>query len=344
MPSGCIARRSPPALTPEEGFAPERQRWTIAEGDSGQRLDVHLAAHIGQARNQAQRWIREQRVRVNGKVVRSSYVLGVGDRIATCPPLVVEDRPSPEAGVLHILYADDHVIAVDKAAGVVVHPGAGRESGTLVNHLLHRYPEIAAVGSPQRPGIDHRLDAGTTGVILVARTGEAYQVLSRAFQERRIFKQYLGIAYGSPDPAKGTMDRPIARHRIQRRKMTVSPSGRPAITHYEVLSPPKRGVALLSLVLETGRTHQIRVHLKSRGWPLIGDPLYGEARWRDLPTGWRSTLRAFCRPALHAWRIELEHPMHHQTLRISASPPEDMARLWRDLFQEEMPTSGKTAG
>ena len=206
-----------------------------------------------------------------------------------------------------------------------------------LNHLLYSYPEIADVGSPQRPGIMHRLDAGTTGVILVARTDEAYQALSRAFQERRIFKQYLGIAYGSPDPSKGTIDRPIARHRIERRRMTVSQAGRPAITHYEVLSPSRRGVALLSLVIETGRTHQIRVHLKSRGWPLIGDPLYGEARWRHLPSAWRSTLRAFSRPALHSWRVELEHPIRQETLRISASPPEDMARLWLELFDEEMP-------
>ena len=230
-----------------------------------------------------------------------------------------------------MLYADADLIAVNKAAGVVVHPGAGRESGTLASFLLHRYPEIANVGSPLRPGIVHRLDVGTTGVLVVARTDRAYERLSAAFAERRVQKTYLAMVYGAPRSSDATIDKPILRDPRERKKMTVSPRGREAVSHYRVLASSD-GISLLSIAIETGRTHQIRVHLKSEGLPLVGDPLYGEARWKAHPARRRSLLRAFGRPALHAHTVELEHPTNSELLRLQAPAPEDLCDLWRGLF------------
>jgi 23S rRNA pseudouridine1911/1915/1917 synthase len=308
-------------------------RWRVPAEAAGDRLDRYLAEHYETPRNRVQAWIREGRVEVAGAAARASQRLSAGEEVA-CEPRAIQQPADlrPEEGALEILHEDPSLVVVAKPAGLVVHPGAGRESGTLVHRLLARYPEIAQVGGPGRPGIVHRLDRDTTGVLLVARTDAAYQALSAAFAERRIEKSYQAIAYGAPRPASGVLDGPIARHPRRRKEMAVVASGRPARTLYETLASAS-GLALLHLGLETGRTHQIRVHLKAAGHPLVGDPVYGEARWKGLTGAARGAAQAFPRPALHAWRIAFEHPRPAPAsvdwVSYEAPIPEDLRELWR---------------
>jgi 23S rRNA pseudouridine1911/1915/1917 synthase len=293
-----------------------------------------------------QRWIREGRIEVDGASGKPATLLHGGETIVCRPPEIGRDdatRVRAEVGPLVVLAADEDLVVVDKEPGVAVHPGAGRDSGTLVNFLLERYPDVADVGSPARPGVVHRLDIGTSGVLVVARTPAAYQQLIRSFRERSVRKRYLAIVYGSP-PAAGEIDAPIGRHRAERKRMTVRTDGRPARTRYRVLAS-RSGVALLDVDLETGRTHQIRVHLKARGHPLVGDPVYGEARWRALPEPARSALKRFPRPALHAWRITLPHPRTGELVAFVAPVPRDLERLWEEVTggQLELPRREPTA-
>ncbi len=171
---------------------------------------------------------------------------------------------------------------------------------------------------------------------MVARNDAAYQKLSRAFAERRVHKVYLALCYGAPEPPEGRFDRPIGRHPRRRTEMAVRPDGRAARTAYRVLAT-HRGVSVLRLVLGTGRTHQIRVHLKDAGHPLVGDPTYGEARWKNLPAAMRPPLREFPRPALHAWRLTFEHPASGEEVSLEAEPPDDLRRLWRRHAGVELP-------
>lgn len=280
-------------------------------------------------------WIRAGRVEVDGERGKPSSLLRGGERIACRPATAdagAEMEPDPEG--LDVLHEDPWLVVLDKPAGVVVHPGAGREPRTLAHRLLHHYPETADVGGPGRPGIVHRLDRDTSGVLVVARTAEAYRRLAAAFAERRVGKRYLAVVYGDPEPPEGRIARPVGRHPQRRKQMAVTPRGRPAATGYRRLAAAA-SAALLELDLETGRTHQIRVHVKSIGHPLVGDPLYGEARWKNLPGGAAQTaLRGFPRPALHAWRLELDHPGSGERLRFEAPVPADLAGLWRTLAGE----------
>ncbi len=312
-------------------------RWRAPAEARGERLDRHVASRVEVARHQVQRWIREGRVEVDGAAAKASLPLAGGETILCRPPSPAADQPlEPEAGELAVLWEDTELVAIDKPAGIAVHRGAGRPAGTLANRLLDRYPEIAGVGGPGRPGIVHRLDLDTTGVMVVARTPAAYAALATAFAERGVDKRYLAIAYGEPRPAEGRIDRPLGRHPRDRKKMAVRPDGRPAVTDYRVLDADA-GLTALELTLVTGRTHQIRVHLKASGHPLVGDPVYGEARWRDQPAARQSVLRSFPRPALHAWQLTLTHPASGKRLTFTAPPPEDLSRLWRELAGREFP-------
>jgi 23S rRNA pseudouridine1911/1915/1917 synthase len=336
--------------------------WTVgAPGPSagggatsaGERLDRHVAAACSLPRNQVQQWIRAGRVRLNGRPAKAAEVVAAGDLVECEPPPPTRETLVPEPGDLAVLHEDAGMVVLDKPAGLTVHPGAGRATGTLAHLLLARYPEMAGVGGPGRPGIVHRLDKGTSGVMVVARTAASYQRLSRAFAGRTVIKRYLAVVYGSPDANVGVVDAPIGRHRERRKEMTVRPDGRPARTGYRLLAA-RCGIALLELDLATGRTHQIRVHLKSIGHPLIGDPVYGEARWRGLPRSAQAPLRDFPRPALHAWRLALrggpaghgdagDHGDHGDGgddgdwQRFEAPVPEDLRRLWQEAAGEAFP-------
>lgn len=305
--------------------------WRAADAERGERLDSAVAAALDVPRNQVRRWIDDGRVTVNDRAVKASSRLAAGDTIAVEPP----DAPpeaglEPEPGELELLYEDADLVVVDKPAGLAVHPGAGRPRGTLANRLLHHYPEIAGIGGPGRPGIVHRLDVDTTGVLAVARSERAYRRLSEAFAARSVEKTYAAIVYGAPREPSGRVDLPIGRDPRDRKKMAVRPSGRPAVTLYRSTATV-HGISWLELDLETGRTHQIRVHLKALGHPLVGDPTYGEARWKGIDSRFRRPLAAFSRPALHAWRLAFDHPGTGERLELEAPIPEDMARLWQRL-------------
>ena len=310
--------------------------WRVEEDEAGQRLDRHVASRLGETRSRAQRWIREGAVRIDGEVAKPSRPVAAGERIACAPPPTAEAVGlEPEEGELAVLHEDAHLVALAKPAGLAVHRGAGRPAGTLANRLLAAYPEMAAVGGAGRPGIVHRLDLDTTGVMVVARSPAAYLALGEAFAGRRVDKTYLAVAYGAPRPAAGRIDRPLGRHPRDRKRMAVRPDGRPAVTDYRTLDV-EEGVSLLALDLITGRTHQIRVHLKAAGHPLVGDPVYGEARWRGLSPARQAVLKRFPRPALHAWRLELDHPVSGERMSFTAPVPWDLRELWRRVSGREI--------
>ncbi len=297
--------------------------------EAGTRLDRHLAQRLDRARNQVQSWISAGLVRVEGRPARPSHPVRAGERIECAPPpAAVDSSLAPEAGELTVLGEDADLVVVDKPPGLTVHPGAGRSRGTLVHRLLARYPEIAGVGGAGRPGIVHRLDKDTSGVMVVARSPRAYRALSRDFAARRVEKRYLAVVYGRP-PATGTIDAPIGRHPQRRKEMVTRPGGRPALTTYRTVAAAG-GVAVLEVLLGTGRTHQIRVHLKSAGHPLVGDPVYGEKRWKGVSGGRAGALRAFGRPALHARRLAFDHPADGRRVAFEAPVPDDLRRLWEE--------------
>lgn len=321
-------------MTAPLGAPPAGAAIRVAADAAAGRLDSFLAAHLGVARNQIQAWIRSGRVLVDGRpAARPSEALRAGTEIRWDPPARAEDRIEPEAGALALLHVDPHLLAIDKPAGLVVHPGAGRSTGTLVHRLLARFPELAGVGGPGRPGVVHRLDRDTSGVMLVARTEAAYRALVRQFGERRIDKRYLAIVHGRPRTAAGSIEAPIGRHATERQRMAVRAAGRPARTGWRVRATCA-AAAWLEIELHTGRTHQIRVHLKHLGHPLIGDPVYGENRWRALAGADRTVVSRFPRPALHAWRLALEHPVTGEPLRLEAPVPSDLVELWTNLGGE----------
>ncbi len=305
-------------------------RWIVDPEDAGTRLDVYLADRAGVARNRIQHWIVDGFVLVEGAAVRPSRRLVEGESIVLDPP---EPSPSPlipVAVALDILWQDDWFTAIDKPAGLVVHPGAGKEEDSVVQRALFADPGVAEVGSSKRPGIVHRLDAGTSGVMVLARTQAAYDALSRKFEKRTVEKRYLAIVWGHPVES-GRVSEPIGRHPHNRKQMTVRTDGRRAVSSWRVADRCE-WTSLLSVEIETGRTHQIRVHLKHAGYPIVGDATYGENRWKNLPGGTRrNRLRDFARPALHAAELRFVHPGTGEELTIESSPPRDMVALWEEL-------------
>ncbi|MEM9292294.1 MAG: RluA family pseudouridine synthase [Acidobacteriota bacterium] len=314
------------------------------EDDAGQRLDHWLARQADAPRNQVQRWIRDGKVWVDGRPHRRSYSVQLGDEVSWQAPEPESDpRVQPEPGDLEVLWEDDDLIFVYKPPGLVVHPGAGHRSGTLVNHLLHHYPETEGIGGPGRPGIVHRLDRDTSGVMVLARSERAYRTLSTAFAERRVGKTYLAAVYGITGPSQGTIEAPIARHPQRRQEMAVVPRGRPAVTHWR-RAATTGPVALWALGLETGRTHQIRVHCRHVKHPLVGDPVYGERRWKAWRGKGRKQLEQFPRPALHAWILQVPHPdPERDPVRVQAEIPEDLRSLWRALGNDPWPEDSLAA-
>jgi 23S rRNA pseudouridine1911/1915/1917 synthase len=327
-----------------------KRGWRVGVGaapgecKTSQRLDRYLAEHLDLPRNRVQSWIREGRVAVEGELARASRLVTSGDLVEVDPPDPAPSELVPTEGPLRFLVCEDSFWILDKPPDLVVHPGAGTGNDTLVHRLLHLDPSIATVGSPERPGIVHRLDRGTTGAMAIARTDRAYRQLSAAFAQRRVVKVYLAIAHGKV-PAEGRWSWPLDRHPTHRTRMTIAPRGRSAVTDYRQLALACDGLlSLLALRLHTGRTHQIRAHLKAARHPLVGDPVYGEDRWRCLPRAARVAVRDFPRPALHAWRLELPHPTRPaEWVSATAPPPRDLVELWRavggqDLSALEPPT------
>ncbi len=278
----------------------------------GERVDRAVALLTGWSRAEVQALLARGAVLVDGATPAKSARLRAGAR------LELLDEPEP-AGVPHaepvpvdVRAADDDVVVVHKPAGLVVHPGAGHEHGTLVHGLLGRYPELAAVGDPARPGIVHRLDRDTSGLLVVARSARAYDRLVVDLAAHDVERRYLALVRGVPEAARATVDAPIGRSTRQRTRMAVRAAGRPARTTYEVLSTGGDEVALLECRLETGRTHQIRVHLAAIGHPVVGDAAYGAA---GGPLG---------RPFLHAYVLAFTHPGTGERRRFEAALPGDL--------------------
>jgi 23S rRNA pseudouridine1911/1915/1917 synthase len=315
----------------EAGVAPAaarlRRDCVLPDGCAGQRLDQALAAVLPEhSRARIQRWIRDGAVRVDGApAVPRRRVLG-GERVTVDAPLREEGEAwaRPEPVPFAVVHEDAALLVVDKPAGLVVHPGAGNPSGTLVNGLLHRYPELA--GLP-RGGIVHRLDKDTSGLLVVARTAEAHTALVRQLADRSMGRSYLAVVEGVP-VAGFTVDAALGRDPRNRLRRAVVPGGRPAVTHVRV-EERHRAHALLACRLETGRTHQIRVHLRHRRHPIVGDALYGaRGRLPPRPTdSLAAAVRAFRRQALHASALRLRHPGDGEEREFRAPPPEDFEAL-----------------
>ncbi|MDE0454688.1 MAG: RluA family pseudouridine synthase [Gammaproteobacteria bacterium] len=297
-----------------------RERVVIPDELGGRRLDAALAKLLPDySRSLIKTWIESGQVsEQEGVSLRPRSPVHAGQEYEIRGELAAAGAVEPEFVEFDLVHADPDLIVVNKPAGLVVHPGAGNPGGTLQNGLLHRFPELAAV---PRFGLVHRLDAGTTGLLLVARTAPAHQRLTMDLQARRIRREYRAVTRGCP-VAGGTIDQPLGRHPRDRLRMAVRAGGRSAVTHYRVLERFTAN-ALVAVRLETGRTHQIRVHLTHVGHPLVGDSLY--SRNRD----------GFDRPALHAGRLGARHPATDREYHFEAPLPEDMRGLLTRLAGEE---------
>ncbi len=287
---------------------------------AGERVDRAVALLLGLSRREVERLCEAGEVLVDGRPVAKSRRLAEGETLSAPEAAPAGTSPVPEEMDLPLVHVDADVVVVDKPAGMVVHPGAGHERGTLVNGLLARFPEIAGVGDPSdpsRPGIVHRLDRDTSGLLVVARSPEAYGALVTALAARRVAREYTALVWGQPEP-RGVVDAPIGRSVSRRTRMAVRDDGRPARTRYEVRRLFSRPVvALLDVALESGRTHQIRVHLSAIGHPVVGDRSYG---------GSRPAIR-MDRPFLHASRLAFAHPTTGEACRYESPLPPELAAV-----------------
>jgi 23S rRNA pseudouridine1911/1915/1917 synthase len=280
----------------------------VAPEEAGKRADILVAHHTGFSRSLVAEAVKRGDIRVNGDAVKGSHLVSEGDVISyelhERAPLLVE----AEAIDLTIVYEDDDVIVIDKPAGMVTHPAHGATSGTLVNALLAHVRSLP--GDALRPGLVHRLDRDTSGLLVIAKTEAALSALGKAMKARHISREYLGLVTGVPAHPKGTIDGAIGRDPHNRLKYTITADGKPAITHYEVRQRLHNAAEVL-FQLETGRTHQIRVHMAAMGHPIINDPVYGKTDRRfDLPG-----------QALHAWRLSFRHPRTGRDMEFQADPP-----------------------
>ena len=308
----------------------------VSVADAGQRLDRWLAARLPElSRARLQTLIEGGRVTVSGRARKAAYRVRAGERVeAEIPPAEAQEL-RPEALPLEVVYEDDAVLVVNKPAGMVVHPGAGQAGGTLAAAVLAHAPETAGVGGQRRPGIVHRLDKGTSGLLVVAKTRPAYDSLVAQLAARTVARRYLVVVHGLPTPGDGVIDAPIGRHPRDRVRMAVRPpgQGKRAVTRYRALERfPAVPAAYLEARLETGRTHQIRVHLAAQGHPVLGDDTY---RPRSLP-----------RPdldneglALHAAELGFVHPLTGQPVAFTVALPPRMARVLSRLRSRQSPTA-----
>lgn len=308
---------------------------------AGTRLDQALAQLLPDwSRSRLQTWIREKRISVDGTEAVPKQKVWSGEKIKVRPANdSIENDQVPEDISLNIVYEDDALIVINKNAGLVVHPGSGNWRGTMLNALLHHSAQLSGI---PRAGIVHRLDKDTSGLLVVAKTLEAQTSLVRQLQQHTVKRDYLALVLGRVS-ADGWVDAPIGRHPVQRTKMAVVASGKEARTHYRILDKFDE-CTLLQCTLETGRTHQIRVHMHSIGHPLMGDPLYGGKPKRIILNA-GSLPESFPRQALHAQRLELTHPQHNKRMGWEAALPDDMNSLLLMLRQnrDQKPNSIKSA-
>jgi 23S rRNA pseudouridine1911/1915/1917 synthase len=314
---------------------------TVAAEEAGERLDRVLARRIpALSRSRLKALILDGQVAIGARTIRDPAAsVNSGDIVTVALPAPEPAKPAGEAIPLNIVYEDDALIVIDKPAGLVVHPAAGHAQGTLVNALIaHCGDSLSGIGGVKRPGIVHRLDKDTSGLMVVAKTDRAHRALSAQFADKaesELERAYLALVWGAPDRPKGTIDAPLDRHRFARDKRAVRDGGRQAVTHWQVLeryrgADGKPVASLIACTLETGRTHQIRVHLAHIGHPIMGDETYAtgfKTKASRLTPDGRAALEALHRQALHAYRLGFVHPVTGELMEFSSELPEDLADL-----------------
>ena len=308
-------------------------RFAVSQDNVGSRLDLFLSRmNLELSRNQVQRLIDNNCILVNEKPQKASYRLRLKDQVLVTLPPPPPSQLEAEPLSLDVVFEDDHLIAINKPPGLVVHPATSHRTSTLVHGLLHHCDHLADLGGPLRPGIVHRLDKDTSGIIVVAKENSAYRHLSRQFKEKLVYKEYSALVYGRLRQSSGQFADPIRRHPKNRKKMGIIAGGREASTLWwlELLFGE---VSLVKVVIKTGRTHQIRVHFAHARHPVVGDATYGgRKRVRSVQNPLiRARLSKIKRQMLHARRLALEHPATGDTLDLSAPLPEDMSDLLRFL-------------
>ena len=291
--------------------------------EEGGRLDAYVSAHTALTRSAAQRLIRQGSVTVNGRAEKVSYLLGIGDEIAVTVPEAEPSHATAEDLPVDILYQDEDIAVIDKPQGMVVHPSAGHASGTLVNGLLYHLDGLSGVGGELRPGIVHRIDRMTSGLLVVAKNDFAHQSLSDQFRDHSAHRRYVAIVEGNLKQDGGTVHAPVGRHPVDRKRMAVVPNGRDATTHWRVLGR-MNVFTLLQLALETGRTHQIRVHMASLQHPVAGDTVYGRSKPQLGLIG----------QALHGYQLVLRHPRTGEEMMFYAPVPDYFAKAMRRAGSE----------
>lgn len=299
--------------------------YLVEAGSDGLRLDVFLVEQLPQrSRSLIQDWIEGGRVLLDGRPGKASTRLKPGQEVLVEVPPLEPAEPQAEHIPLQILYEDTELLVLNKHRGLVIHPAGSHRQGTLVNALLGHCRDLSGIRGVEKPGIVHRLDKDTTGVMVVAKTDAAHLGLSLQFQQRQVSKFYQALVHGIPASSRGRIEQPVARHEVDRKRMTVHPRGKTAITDYQVVeSFPEagKGFAHVDLQIHTGRTHQIRVHMAWLGHPLVGDPVYGR---RSNPWGFEGQ-------ALHCRLLGFRHPSDHRPLEFSAEPPDDYRQLLEEL-------------
>jgi 23S rRNA pseudouridine1911/1915/1917 synthase len=303
----------------------ETLQQTVAPPQAGARLDQFLATSLGWSRARLQKLLKAGLVTVNEGARAASYRVRAGETVTVRVPEPEPSHLTPEPLALDIIFEDRDILVLNKPPGLVVHPGAGHRQGTLLNALLHHCPELREIGEVSRPGLVHRLDKDTSGLLVVAKTTLAHQALVSQFAARETRKQYLALVWGLLSEPEGRIDQEIGRHPTQRHKMSAHPRrGKAAVTRWRVLQEFPGPMTLLELAIETGRTHQIRVHMSSLGHPVLGDATYGGgvSRLAGHPklTGLKPLVH---RQLLHAWRLAVTHPRTGARLSWEAPPPED---------------------
>ncbi len=324
---------------------------TVPEDSDGVRLDRFLASVLAdRSRSQIQRLIKEGHIQVAGRAAKSNQPVKRGQAISVDVPEPIDAAPAPEALPLPILYQDADLIVVDKPAGMVVHPAAGHDSGTLVNALLHHVDDLSGIGGEKRPGIVHRLDRGTSGVMVVAKHDKAHEELARQFHDREVEKEYIALVWGEVMAGR-RIDAPIGRDPVNRKKMSAvgarardsasgagAPDGarlrrsREAVTRIVRAQHFGRTLTLVHVAIHTGRTHQIRVHLSAIGHPIVADPLYGGVH-RRVPGDLRAVTH-LDRPFLHAARLAFTHPIDGRRMEFSSELPRDLQRVLDELTEQ----------